>query len=71
MCVCVCVCVWERKRDNTEYTENSNCFNKEQEQKMSQQCLQREEEGAYVVTFSLSSFTRTTSWERGGVLTTY
>ena len=35
------------------------------------QLLQREGEGAYVVTASLSSLTTTTSWERGGVLTTY
>ena len=38
---------------------------------MSQQCLQREEEGAYVVTFSLSSLTRVTSYKGGGALTTY
>ena len=37
---------------------------------MNQQ-LQREGEGAYVVTFSLSSITRLGSWERGGILTTY
>ena len=33
--------------------------------------LQREGEGAYVVTFPLSSLTRITSWQGGGVLTTY
>ena len=37
---------------------------------MNQQ-LQREREGAYVVTFSLCSLTTTASWERGGDLTTY
>ena len=36
---------------------------------MNQQ-LQREGEGAYVVTFLLRSLIKTTSWERGGVLTT-
>ena len=37
---------------------------------MNQQ-LQREGESAYVVTFSLSSLSRTPSWERGGAFTTY
>ena len=33
--------------------------------------LQREGEGVYVVTFSLSSLTRATSYKEGGALTTY
>mgnify|MGYP007109654176 CR=1 FL=1 len=46
-------------RENRMYTENKKTV------------LQREAECAYVVTFSISSRTRATSYERGGALTTY
>ena len=61
----MCVCV--RERDDV-YKKQEKL--QQQEARMNQQ-LQREGEGAYVVTFSLSSLTSTASWERGGVLTTY
>ena len=65
------VCVCERERDNTrEYRKNKKTI-LAQARKMNQRLIQREGESAYVVTFSLHSLTTTTSWERGGDLTTY
>ena len=59
--VCVCVCVRQREREkNIEYTEN-NIIVLTREYNTFIQQLQREEEGAYVVTFSLSSLTTTAS----------
>ena len=55
--VCVCVCVCERERTQSILQKNSkfNCINK------ISKCtkrLQREGEGAYVLTFSPSSLTK-------------
>ena len=69
MCIIeiVCVCVYMREREKKKhdvYRKQEDYINKNQQ-------LQREGQGAYVVTFSLSSHTTTASWERGGVLTIY
>ena len=48
--------------------ENTNCINKNKNELTT---LQREGEGAYVATFSLSSLTRATSYKSVGALATY
>ena len=56
---CVCVCV-ERERESSRLQKIRKLYSKES--KIKQQ-LRREREGAYVVIFSLSSLTSTTSWD--------
>ena len=65
--MCMCMTEIEREIVNIEETENK----KDHIFKKSNELLQREGGGVYVVTFPLYSFTTTTSWERGGDLTTY
>ena len=52
----------ERERESTRNTENKKTI---LTRAIMNQQLQREREGAYVGTFSVSSLTSTTSWERG------
>ena len=86
VCICICVCVYcnesdgfsvaeelcvcverERERESSRFQKIRKLYSKESKNK---QQLQREREGAYLVTFSQSSLTSTTSWESGRVLTT-
>ena len=64
-----CVCVWKERVSERaqDYRKIGKLYYKGSK---NYQQLQREGEGAYVVTFSLSSLTSTASWERGRVLTT-
>ena len=67
MCVCVCV---SRERERVRAQDYRKSENIVLRRSKNDQQLQREGEGAYVVTFSLSSLTSTASWERGEDLTT-
>ena len=64
------VCVSRERERERERAMNKKSENYITRSKINGQQLQREGEGAYMVTFSLSSLTSTAYWERGGVLTT-